>query len=175
VSATGSPAARAAVRAIVTLLLLLGLAALSRVPLRSGDAGDAALRFSWRLRGEEAAVCRRPTPDELADLPIHMRNPDACVGDLPPFEFRVDLDEVTRVSRLVHPSGVRGDRPLFVYDELRIPPGRHRLSVRFGPQDGGDAPLGGLALDTTIVLEAGQVLLVSRTVGGDLEVRTPIR
>jgi len=175
VRAMWSPAASLALRVMVTLLLLLGVAGLSRVPLRSGDAGDAALRFSWRLRGEEAATCRRPTPDELAGLPVHMRNPDACVGELTPFEFRVDLDQVTRVSRLVRPSGVRGDRPLFVYDELRVAPGRHRLSVRFGPQDTRDTPTQVLALDTTIVLEAGRVLLVSRTLRGDLEVRTPVR
>jgi hypothetical protein len=167
--------ARLVWRALATLFLMLGLAGLSRVPLRSGGAGEAALRFSWRLRGEEAAACRLPTADELADLPVHMRNPDACVGDLPPFELRVDVDDVTRVSRLVRPSGARGDRPLFVYDDLRVSPGPHRLSVRFGPQGEGAEGGGGLALDTAIVIETGRVLLVSRSGNGDLEVRAPIR
>lgn len=172
---TPPPTANLAVRILVTGLLALGLAALSRLPLQTGDTDEAVLRFSWRLRGEEAAACRLPTPDELADLPIHMRNPDACVGDLPPFHFSVDLDDVSRVDRLVRPSGARGDRPLFVYDELRVPPGTHRLVVRFGPQSGDDPSARTLSLDTTLVLEPGRVLLVSRTVDGDLEARSPVR
>ena len=170
-----TPSTALAGRALVTVVLALGVAGLSRLPLRSSDDDEAALRFSWRLRGEEAAACRLPTEEELADLPVHMRNPDACVGVLPPFELRVDLDDVTRVSREVLPSGARGDRPLFVYEDLRVPPGRYRLSVRFGARGDGAEATRSLALDTTVVLEAGRVLLVSRTTAGDLEVRSPIR
>lgn len=174
-SAARTPPRTLALRALATGLLALVVAGLSRVPLGSSVADEAALRFSWRLRGEEAAACRLPTAEELADLPVHMRNPDACVGVLPPFELRVDLDDVTRVSRQVSPSGARGDRPLFVYEDLRVPPGRYRLSVRFGAEGAGAEATLALALDTTVVLEAGRVLLVSRTTAGDLEVRTPVR
>jgi hypothetical protein len=174
-SRSRTPPATLVGRAFVTLLLVLILAGLSRVPLGSDVTDEAALRFSWRLRGEEAATCRLPTEEELADLPVHMRNPEACVGVLPPFELRVDLDDVTWVSRQVLPSGARGDRPLFVYEELRVPPGQHRLSVRFGAQGDGSQATRSLSLDTTVVLEVGRVLLVSRTIDGDLEVRSPIR
>ncbi|MDT8369453.1 MAG: hypothetical protein RQ745_09625, partial [Longimicrobiales bacterium] len=122
----------AATRVVVGAALVVLIGGLSRVPFGGVDEGAAALRLTWRLRGEEAAPCRTPTEAELADLPVHMRNPDACIGDLPPFALRVTVDGEVRVERIVRPSGARGDRPLFVYEELPLPPGRHALEVRFG-------------------------------------------
>ncbi len=158
---------------VLSLGLVALLGALARVPLAGADADRAALRLTWRLRGEEATVCQRPTEAELENLPIHMRNPDACVGDLPPFQLEVHIDGEPRVSRLVHPAGVRGDRPIFVYDELMLEPGRHRVVVTFELQDPTDARIS-LGVDTTVVLDPGQVLLVTRAQDGSLEVREPI-
>ncbi|MEQ9569436.1 MAG: hypothetical protein RLN75_04545 [Longimicrobiales bacterium] len=159
----------------VSLALVGLLAAASRVPIPALDADSAVVRLSWRLRAEEGAECRRPTQEELDRLPVHMRNPDACIGDLAPYELRVDVDGTARVSRIVRPAGVRGDRPIFVYDELRLAPGRHTLSVRFGVQDAGNDDDPVLSLETTVDLEGGRVLLVTRGADGALEARRPVR
>lgn len=165
----------AILRWVVSAGLVALLAAASRVPLSAPDADRSVVRLSWRLRAEEGAECRRPTPEELEQLPVHMRNPDACVGELAPYELRIVVDGAPRVTRVVRPAGVRGDRPIFVYDELRLDPGRHTLSVRFGVQDGGGGDDAALSLDTTVDLEAGRVVLVTRGGDGALEARSPTR
>ncbi len=162
-------------RSAGSLALVALLAALSRVPAPAPEGDGAALRFSWRFRAGDAADCRRPTQAELEELPVHMRNPDACIGDLAPYELEVLVDGTRRLGTVLEPMGVRGDRPIFVYEELRLPPGRYGLTVRFGLQDGESVPGAALSLDTTVVLQTGQVLLVTRSGAGDLEVRRPTR
>jgi hypothetical protein len=159
----------------VAAVILLGF--LTRAPLAGRDADRAALVLTWRLRGEEVVVCRRPTEADLADLPVHMRNPDACVGDIPPFALDVIVNGEPLVSRAVRPAGVRGDRPLYVYEELWLEPGRHELTVSFRSQDGAGpgGATGALRLTTSVDLAPGQVLLVTRSAAGDLEVRAPER
>lgn len=159
----------------VSVVLVGLLAAASRVPIASLDADGAVVRLSWRLRAEEGAECRRPTQAELDRLPVHMRNPDACIGDLAPYELRVEVDGSPRVSRVVRPAGVRGDRPIFVYEELRLDPGRHALSVRFGAVGAENGRDPALSLDTTVELEPGRIVLVSRGSDGRLEARRPVR
>lgn len=159
----------------VSVALVVVLAAGSRVPISALDADRAVVRLSWRLRAEEGAECRRPTQEELDRLPVHMRNPDACIGDLAPYELRVDVDGTRRVTRIVRPAGVRGDRPIFVYEELRLAPGRHTLAVRFGVQGAEMGAEAALALEATVDLDAGRVVLVTRGGDGTLEARRPVR
>jgi hypothetical protein len=158
----------------VGLTALLGF--LARAPLAGDHAGQSALVLAWRVRGEEVVECRPPTEAELADLPVHMRNPDACIGDIPPFSLEVTVDGQAKVSRTVRPAGVRGDRPLYVYEELWLDPGPYALAVSFRSQDGGAAPeQAALQLDTSVRLRPGQILLVTRGSDGRLEVREPER
>lgn len=176
-----SPQSRSPVALALAVGLTLGLAGLlgflARAPLEAHDADRAALRLAWRLRGEEVVACRRPTEAELAELPVHMRNPDACVGEIPPFVLEVRVDGEARVSRTVRPAGVRGDRPLYVYEELSLEPGRHDLVVWFRRE--GDAESSAmvreLRLEASVELAPGQVLLVTRNDAGQLEVRAPAR
>lgn len=167
--------------------LALGLTALvgffARAPLEGLNAERSALRFTWRLRAEEVVECRRPTEADLADLPVHMRNPDACVGEIPPFTLEVVVNGELRIARVVHPAGARGDRPLYVFDELWLEPGRYELVVSFRREDAqdparrevrdADQQSRELYLATSVELAAGQVLLVSRDTAGELEVRAP--
>jgi hypothetical protein len=103
-----------------------------------------------------------------------MRNPDSCVGQLPSHRLRVQVDGEERFDLLVEASGARGDRPLFVFRELLLPPGRHEVQVSFSP-DGTEAGDGrGLFLDTALDIGPGDVRLVTRNEDtGLLEVVRP--
>jgi hypothetical protein len=163
------------VRRVVAVGLALGLAAvvgfLARAPLQGLNADRAALRFTWRLRGEEVVECRRPTEADLADLPVHMRNPDACVGDIPSFVLEVSVGGEPRIARVVHPAGARGDRPLYVFEELRVPPGAHRLEVEFAeqrePKAGSERAPVELTLETALELEPRDIALVTLDATGE--------
>jgi len=156
---------------------MASLGALSRVPVSAAAAEQAALRFSWRLRAEEAGECRHPTEEELRDLPVHMRNPDACVGPVPAYRLRVEVSGQRHIDDRIEASGARGDRPLFVYHQLLLQPGRHAVRVSFEPDDGREAESrisAGMHLDAVLDLEEGQVLLVTRNEdSGALEVVRP--
>ncbi len=122
-------------RAILAVLLvgaaLLGLGALSRVPYGDTAAGQAVVRLSWRVRGVRVEACRRLGVEELEALPPHMRRPEVCEGRIAPYRLRVRVDGEVVEDGLVQGAGVREDRPLYVFRELRVPPGRHALAVEF--------------------------------------------
>ncbi|HSG08543.1 MAG TPA: hypothetical protein VLA36_09300 [Longimicrobiales bacterium] len=126
--------------------LTLGTAALSRMPVRFAHKGDAMLRLSWKINGVTVEACRERSPEELAALPVHMRNPEACIGGIAPYVLEVTLDGATLPSDTVRARGARGDRPLFVLQDLPVRPGRHDVSVRFRAliPDGVEAPADGI-------------------------------
>lgn len=166
-----------AVAIAVGLLGAVGL--LSRVSVAGEDAGGSALLLTWRVRSEEVGRCRTPIPEELEHLPSHMRNPDACVGPMPPYQLTVEVDGNLLVETLVEPSGNRGDRPLYVFREIGLEPGTHGVRVRFvrqGPTVDGSDPDSGIAsleFDGTVSLGSGEVKLLTRNEGGGFEVREP--
>ncbi|GEM_PF-1648889 len=177
--------------AVGVTLFLAGLIALgSSFPLPGDPPSDGLLRLDWRLRGEEAGGCLRPTAQELAELPPHMRNPDACVGGLPPYRLRVWVDGEIRLQDTIRAGGIRQDRPLTVYDEVSLTPGRRHVRIEFAPQDGPpterrpspsdeagvrDRPTV-LETEGVVEMDAGQVVLaVRRQDTGALVLRPPVR
>ena len=153
---------RALAAAVVTVGALLAVGWLSRVPVGAGPASedDAVIRLAWRLRAEsEATDCRRPTPEELAELPAHMRNPDACMGAGLAFHLAVSVDGREVVSDTLEPAGARGDRPVFVLREIPVPAGEHALAVTFRPL--GDGAADAHTLQRSVRLEPRRVLLVT--------------
>ena len=109
------------------------MAGLSRVPYAAHPDPDAVLRLSWRIRGEALAECAVLSAEELARLPVHMRNPEACQRRGRSYRLRAWIDGVPIVDRVMAPAGVRGDRPLYVFEEAPIPPGTHTTRVTFEP------------------------------------------
>lgn len=160
--------------ALVALAIAGVIAAGSAVPYPP-EPDHALLRLSWRARGEPVQECRRLSEAELAELPIHMRRPEVCEGRILPYRLEVTIDGRTQISETIQPSGARQDRPIYVYREIRLPPGPRELSVRF-VQDTPATPAGEpeppgaadrrvtparLALDSAFDLEAGSVLLIT--------------
>jgi hypothetical protein len=65
----------------------------------------------------------------------------------------------------VRASGAREDRPTYVFRELRVPPGEHRVEVRFSlerPPESGPSALPALVFDERVTLPPRRVLLVTR-------------
>ncbi|NIP58452.1 MAG: hypothetical protein GWM92_09285 [Gemmatimonadetes bacterium] len=162
----------------------LALAGLSRMPYRASGDDQALLRLSWRIRAEQTgAECRRPSEEELEALPLHMRNPDGCVGSLRPFRLRVRVDGRTVVDDRVRPAGARGDRPVYVFRDVAVSAGERRVHLTFDQEDGpggetagepveADEPPMGLELRRTIHLAPREVALVTLDDGrGELVVR----
>lgn len=119
-----------------TLVLAAGLAmgALTRVPFPASP-DRAELRLAWRLRVPRVEHCRTPTPEELAELPVHMRQTEICEGRPGRYRLEVAVDGRIAHRSTVEAAGVRGDRPLYVFQALPLEPGAHRLRVTFERTD----------------------------------------
>ena len=153
----------------------------------TGASDAALLRLSWRARGVRVEECRRLDDDEIAALPAHMRRETVCEGGLAPYRLRVDVDGERVVDSPVRGAGVREDRPLYVFRELELAPGRHRVQVGFerlrageaegrggvtprpaprAPSEGRragsrDAVRAALTLDAELTLDGGAVALIT--------------
>ena len=162
-------------------VLLAGLAALAHVPIGQAPH-DAMVRLVGRMVAEKVKVCRNLTTEELAKIPKHMQTAgQRCEQSLLPYHLDVWVDESHRIDLPMRPAGIRGDRPIYVLQDLLLPPGARQLRIRFEPEalspaspgiPGGapDPQRAALAeairqgtrynLDRTVQLNPGQVVLV---------------
>lgn len=180
---TGSIKPRVA-RVAATVVALVALSALTRVPWRTPEAasGDARLRLSWRARGEIIQRCRRATEAELANVPAHMRQEVSCEGArVAPYLLTVLIDGRVAADAQVAGSGEPGEGTLYLLQEFPLPPGEHRVQVTFARGDTGDSSSAGeasaraegsrgdhrhavpprLELDTTLTIGARAITLVT--------------
>lgn len=112
----------------------VGLAALSRAPLAAYPSETPVIRLAWSVRPERIEHCRTLTDEELADVPAHMRQRVQCEGRSAGYRLVVSIDGAPKFDTLVTGGGARGDRPVYVFRELDVPTGPHRLDVRFERQ-----------------------------------------
>jgi hypothetical protein len=115
----------------LALAIALVIAWLSQAPTTYARADDALLRLSWRVDGLRIEECRERTAEELEALAPHMRTPEVCVGGGADYELRVELDGAPLVHDTVEAGGARGDRPVYVYRDIDLSPGRYALRVAF--------------------------------------------
>jgi len=156
---------RLAVAVLAAVLVTVFVAWLSRVPVEFHSEHEALVRLSWRINGITLEHCRELSPEELANLPIHMRNPEACIGRIAPYRLQVGLNGDLIMDDTIYPGGARRDRPVYVLSDFPVDPGEHRVQVRFDP-----ILLPGmtwlpsakpLSLDETVMLERRDIVLVT--------------
>ena len=171
------------IRWVAGIAVLLAVAtivgALSQFPVAAEDSEDAILRLSWRVRSQEVGECPTRGRDDLDRLPVHMRNPDACVGPLPAYDLQLRLNGELHLEQVVEGGGARGDRPLYVLEDIRLPPDTYRVEVTFErrPDPGDDEGIDmgrALSVDTEASMGSRTVTLVTRAGDtGNLELRRP--
>ena len=166
---------------VLTVALLAGLSALSRVPFGVGETDGAELRLSWRLPAEPELTCRIRTPEELARLPAHMREEEVCERRALPYRLQVTVNDTTLDDRLLGGRSARTERRLDVHGRFTLPPGQHAVRLEFGREGG--SPVTGprehnrategpthalappapvqLSLDTMLTFVKGEVLVVT--------------
>lgn len=154
-------AGRRAVQVVVAAALTAGVAGLSRVPWSAETRDHAVIRLAWRHRSALINACRRRTAEELAGLPQHMRREEDCQRQLQPYLLEVFLDDVLARHDSVAARGARSDRPLSIFLELPVTPGRHALRVAFAPYAADTTIQRSFSLDTVVALDTRQVLLVT--------------
>jgi len=120
-----------ALGAMVAAAATLGVVGLSRAPLAAYPDEAPVLRLAWSVRPERIEHCRTLTDAELARVPAHMRQRVQCEGRSASYRLSVAIDGRPRLDTLVTGGGARSDRPVYVFRELAVPPGQHRVAIRF--------------------------------------------
>ncbi len=160
-----------AVTRILGGLLALALMALmvlaSQWPWQVHGEGEALIRLSWRTVSEPLRACRKPTAEELAALPPHMRMDEICERRHTPFRLLVRLDGTIVRDSVQEPAGARGDRPLYVFEEIPVAPGPHRIEVEFREEIEGGARRPPLHLDRETKLAPREIALVTLDASGE--------
>lgn len=159
---------RDVLRLAAGLVALLAVAALSRVPVSAVGADQGVLRLAWRVVADGAENCVPLTEEELERRPAHMRADD-CEVRLPEYELRVRVDGELRLDERVRHSGARGDRPAYVFHEIRVPPGRRSVEVRFTTLAGAGTSSAPLTWTGERAFARGQVRLITLEAGALVE------
>lgn len=113
----------------VAVLAAVGLRQVSALELQPANAATALARLSWSARPERVERCRRVSDEELARLPAHMRLRFECEGAFARYLLSVTLDDRTVRRDTIRGSGLRHDRPMHVFEEVAVRPGRVHLVV----------------------------------------------
>jgi hypothetical protein len=166
-----SPAVRGVLGVVGGAGVLAILRMASFAPYTAERDVGAIVRLAWRARGERVQDCRRRTADELAKLPAHMRQEEVCEGRILPYRLVVELDGTAAMNQLIHGAGAREDRPLYVFQDLVVSPGSHRVGVTFtregAPSSDRTTAAGALTtparltLDTVLTLGSRRIVLVT--------------
>ena len=114
---------------LVSASLVMTIGWLSRAPYDTPGSDAAVLRLSWRFRGEKEEECRPRAQAELDVLPVHMRTPEICEGHLSAYRLNVQIGNRHVASRVFVPQGAKGDRPIFVMQEMNLSSGPQRVRV----------------------------------------------
>jgi hypothetical protein len=132
---------------------------------RNADA-EGVLRLAWRARPDRVEDCRPQSKEALAGLPAHMRQTMICEGASAAYRLEVHVDGQVVLDEQVQGGGLRHDRPIYVFREIRVAQGDRAVAVRFvrvaetaQAQPGGVPP--SLALERTLRFAPGRVVLSS--------------
>jgi coenzyme F420-reducing hydrogenase delta subunit/Pyruvate/2-oxoacid:ferredoxin oxidoreductase delta subunit len=90
------------------------------------------LVISLKHPGAVSANCRDFTEEELAAIPIHMRNSRVCDRKRSPVRLRVAIDGVTALQTNVSPSGIWNDGNSVTIERIPVDPGDHLVSLAIG-------------------------------------------
>lgn len=135
-------AARIALGLPVTVGLAWLLAASSGVNAPWHPAGATELRLSWSARPERIETCRELSDAELAERPAHMQRRIECVGGSATYDLTVTVDDAVLDDEVIHGSGLRQDRPIFLLRRYPLVEGEHRVRVTFTRREGRDSLAG---------------------------------
>lgn len=114
---------------LVSLAMTLGVVILSRAPMAVEQGDHALLRLTWSARPERIEVCRTPSPEELAEIPVHMRQSRVCEGHAARYRLVVTADGLPVLQDTLTGGGARADRLVYLLHEIPLTPGTHRIRV----------------------------------------------
>ena len=101
------------------------------MPTSPDASAESVLRLTWTARPERVEDCRPQSEEALAKLPPHMRQAVICEGTTASYRLIVRREGAVLLDEIVRGGGIRHDRPLYVFREIRLPAGESTVGVQF--------------------------------------------
>jgi hypothetical protein len=152
--------------ALLFLAVATGLAVFSAFPWAATPPGVALLKVALKHVAAPMETGAALSREELEKLPRHMRPLGGQAGASGPRRdttVRVAVDGRLVLDRTYRPSGLRGDGPTFVYEEIALVPGLSRFEATMdeaGVSRADATARPGRRIVAEMKVEPGQVLLL---------------
>lgn len=143
-------------RLFLSLALILAVAVASGVP-QGRTPTDGVLRLNWKTEGEKLRI-KTDVNDE--NLPVHMRTQVDYEEKIRTYRLKAIVDGKPWLDKVMQPLGFHHDRPISVYEELNLPPGKHHVHLSFLPEPD-DGATWKPELDQSITIEPGAILTLT--------------
>ncbi len=128
---TNNPAIRYLLQAINLFLFMALIAAFSSGPsVRQLEEGMAVITLAFGHAGQPVRACHKRTPDELAALAPNMRAPMDCPRERSIIKVELLMDGKSILNLTVPPPGAFKDQGVDIYENVTVPIGRHKFTVR---------------------------------------------
>jgi hypothetical protein len=154
---------RAVAVLVVSVLVLAATYAIALAPYQPVGSDDGRLRLSWRMHGQVEEECRERSAAELEKIPMHMRTARVCESEAVHYRLRVRMDGSDVLARELGGGGAKGDRPIYVLEDIAFAPGPHRVCIRLDSEadEHHDDEHRRLGLDRIISFERGRIELIT--------------
>lgn len=147
-------------RTIATAIIVFLIGWGSQVEVGS-DVKHGLIRLGARIPGRVKESCRPITEEEKMKLPVHMQRPEICESVLLAYNLEINVDGKVALSKVIKHSGVRGDSPIFMNEEVQVSPGAHEVEVTLTPTAKDYSETQKLSLKENITSVAGRIVLIS--------------
>jgi ferredoxin len=116
----------------VAVVIAAGLGLVSDLVYASPGLSASELVVSFKHPGQVSENCRDLTPEELAKLPVHMRQGRVCDRARASVRLRVELDGERVVDATLAPMGIWSDGNSVAIERIPVELGEHDVRVAIG-------------------------------------------
>jgi quinol-cytochrome oxidoreductase complex cytochrome b subunit len=115
---------------IITILILsLLIIFLSDLNYKTPFNGQPQLIVSFKHPGQVSEQCIELSPEELAKLPVHMRNQKKCQRKRSPVRMAIYIDDNKIIEKSYKPGGIWEDLNSVAIEKIDIPEGEHKIKI----------------------------------------------
>ncbi len=98
-------------------------------PYHQLKENQAMITFTLGHVGKRVKKCRKLGQEELLKLPPNMRKPMDCPRERSPITMELQMDGKVIFRKTAEPLGFFRDQGADVYQNIKVPAGKHRLLV----------------------------------------------
>jgi hypothetical protein len=128
-------------------------------PYRQLSEGDAVVTLAFGHAAQRIGECKKLSQEELNKLAPNMRKPEDCPRERSPVTIELRLDGELAAREVLEAPGLYRDQSVDVYKSVKVPHGRHSLSVWMNDDVNVEGPT--FRFEDTIVLKPAQRLVVT--------------